>query len=84
VHVQLYAPQAHASWSVMPGFRHLYTVQKIQGNGSANALELPRPFTAKKGFEVVPTRDAEELVNYLLSLKKDSPVPGKVYAEADK
>jgi cbb3-type cytochrome oxidase cytochrome c subunit len=83
VHVQLYAPQAHASWSVMPGFRHLYIVRKIEGKGSANALDLPEPFAPKKGFEIVPTRDAEELVEYLLSLKKDSPVPGKVIAESD-
>lgn len=83
LHVQLYAPRAQDKWSVMPSFRSLYTVQKIQGTGSAHALDLPKPFAPKKGFEVVPTTEAEELVNYLLSLKKDSPVPGQVVAGAE-
>ena len=30
LHVQLYAPRAGHEWSIMPAFRHLYTVQKIQ------------------------------------------------------
>ena len=83
LHVQLYAPQAQDKWSVMPAFRHLYTVRKIQGKGASNALALPKPFAPKKGFEVVPKTEAEELVNYLLSLKKDAPVPGQVIATAD-
>ena len=84
VHVQLYAPRAVAKWSVMPAFRHLYTVKKIEGNGSANALKFPQGFSIGKDLEVVPTADAEELVNYLLSLKKDAPVPGANVAEASK
>jgi cytochrome c oxidase cbb3-type subunit 2 len=81
LHVQLYAPQAHDSWSIMPSFRHLYKVQKIQAGGSNHALVLPKPFAPKKGYEVVPTEAAVELVEYLLSLKKDAPVPGQVIAE---
>ncbi len=84
LHVKLYAPQSQAKWSVMPSFRTLYTVRKIQGKKSPHALDLPKGFAPKKGFEVVPTPEAEELVNYLLSLKKDSPVPGQVVAEAKK
>lgn len=83
LHVQLYAPRAQDKWSVMPAFRHLYTVQKVQGNGSKDALELPKPFAPKKGLEVVPTREADLLVDYLLSLKKDAPVPGQVVADAE-
>ena len=83
VHVQLYAPKAVAQWSVMPSFRHLYKVRPIEGNGARNALKLPEKFAPKKDFEVVPTPEAEELVNYLLALKKDAPVPGsQVVAEA--
>jgi cytochrome c oxidase cbb3-type subunit 2 len=81
LHVQLYAPRAGHEWSIMPAFRHLYTVQKIQAGGSHDALELPKPFAPKKGYEVVPTDDARELVKYLLSLKKDAPIPGQVVAE---
>lgn len=83
LHVQLYAPRAQDAWSIMPSFRHLYQVQRVQGNGSAHALSLPRKYAAKKGYEVVPTTEAEELVNYLLSLKKDAPVPGQVVAGPD-
>jgi cytochrome c oxidase cbb3-type subunit 2 len=83
LHVQLYAPQAVEKWSVMPPFRHLYKVQKVQAGGSKNALVLPKGFAPKKGYEVVPTQDANELVAYLLSLKKDAPRPGHVPAEAN-
>jgi cytochrome c oxidase cbb3-type subunit 2 len=67
----------------MPGFRHLYTVRKIQAGGSNDALDLPQPFAPRKGYEVVPTPDAKLLVNYLLSLKKDAPIPGQGMADAD-
>lgn len=81
IHQHLYAPQSVADWSVMPAFRHLYKVQKIQGEGSPHALHLPHKFAPKAGYEVVPTEDANELVKYLLSLKKDAPIPGQVVAE---
>lgn len=84
LHMQLYAPRAGKKWSIMPAFRNLYTVRKIEGNGSPHALKLSDGFSPGKGFEVVPTSEANELVTYLLSLKKDAPVPGQVVAEAAK
>ncbi|MEY4484831.1 MAG: hypothetical protein RL693_2283 [Verrucomicrobiota bacterium] len=84
VHVHLYAPRSVTPWSIMPNFRHLYKTQPIQGNGSPNALDLPKEYAPKKGFEVVPTQEAIELVSYLFSLKKDAPLPGQVVAEAKK
>jgi cytochrome c oxidase cbb3-type subunit 2 len=83
LYVQLYAPQAREERSIMPAFRHLFKVQRIQAGGSNDALELPRPFAPKKGYEVVPTEAARELAKYLLSLKKDAPIPGKAVAEAE-
>lgn len=83
LHVQLYAPHAREHRSIMPPFRHLYKVQKIEAKGSADALDLPKPFAPKKGYEVVPTDEARLLVNYLLSLKKDAPIPGQGTADAD-
>jgi cbb3-type cytochrome oxidase cytochrome c subunit len=77
LHVQLYAPQVHEQRSIMPAFRHLYEVRKIQAGKSNDALDLPKPFAPKKGYEVVPTEAAKLLVNYLLSLKKDAPIPGQ-------
>ncbi|MCB1225343.1 MAG: cbb3-type cytochrome c oxidase subunit II [Verrucomicrobiales bacterium] len=77
VHMQLYAPRADADWSVMPAYRHLYTVQKMQGPKSDLALPLMGRFAPKKGYEVVPKAEAEALVDYILSLKKDWPIPGE-------
>jgi len=82
LHNHLYAPRASHKWSVMPAFRHLYTLRKIQGNGSPAALKLEGKYAPVEGYEVVPTADAVELVNYLLSLKKDAPIPGEVIADA--
>ena len=87
VHMHLYEPGAVNGnyWQVMPSYRHLYDVRQIQGLGAANALPLAgTKYAPKEGYEVVPTQEAEQLVSYLLSLKKDYPVPGatKVAAAA--
>ena len=82
IHAHLYEPRAFAVWSVMPSFRDLYIVRHIQGNGSPRALKLPAGFGPAEGFEIVPTADADELVRYLRSLKKDAPVPGEAVAES--
>lgn len=66
----------------MPSYRQLYTVQKAQGPKSELALDLPEGFHPGKGYEVVPTAEAEALVDYLISLKKDYPVPGMAAAVA--
>ena len=81
IHAHLFSPQSVNKWSIMPSFRHLYKVQMVQGNGSPKALLLATEYAPKKGYEVVPTAEAEELVTYLLSLKKDAPLPGHVVAE---
>ena len=69
-------------WSNMPAFRHLYTLQKEQAGGSKKALKLKGSSKPKNGYEVVPTAEAELLVDYLLSLKKDAPIPGTIVTEA--
>ena len=79
VHLHLYAPRPtiENSWSSMPSYSHLYQVRKIQGQGSANALPLAGTlYEPKEGYEVVPTQEADQLVSYILSLKKDYPIPG--------
>lgn len=76
VHLQFYSPRATDEWSVMPSFKHLYKVRKRQGQGAKTALSLPAKFAPEAGYEVVPTAEAEALVDYVLSLKKDYPVPG--------
>ena len=84
IHAHLYNPRATVSWSIMPSFQDLYTVRPIQGNGSSNALKFPADAGPPAGYEVVPTREADELVTYLLSLKKDVPIPGQAVADAAK
>ena len=82
VHQQLYAPRSTDEWSVMPSFKHLYTVRKQQGPVASNALKLTGKYAPKKGYEVIPSPEAEALVDYVLSLKKDYPVPGVTAALA--
>lgn len=60
--------------STCPSNRFLFEEIKITGNPSDEAL----PFTSKEGYELVPKPDARALVSYLLSLKKDHPVPASL------
>lgn len=57
--------------STCPSFRYLFTEREIKASGSADALAV----AGKHGTEVVPGSDAKALVSYLISLKKDQPVP---------
>ncbi|MCW0217791.1 MAG: cbb3-type cytochrome c oxidase subunit II [Prosthecobacter sp.] len=82
IHQMLFAPKSLHDWSNMPSFAHLYTVRLAQGPVSDKALKLPKKFAVKEGYEVIPTPEAENLVNYLLSLKKAYPVPGESTAVA--
>lgn len=82
LHAHLYAPRAFNDWSNMPPYTHLYKVQKIQGPVSNEALKLPKKFVPPAGYEVVPTEEARQLVQYLQSLKKDMPIPGQGAAVA--
>jgi cytochrome c oxidase cbb3-type subunit II len=76
VHMHLYAPFIKNPWSTAPSYKHLYTEQLIQGQGSVNALPLRGThYAAKPGYEVVPTPQAEQLVAYIRSLKRDYALP---------
>lgn len=74
-HQHLYQPGVVSPGSIMPSYRYLYRLQKIQGQRSANAIDLLPPDTAPAGYEVVPTHEAEALVAYLLSLNRNYPLP---------
>ncbi len=84
LHLHIYAPKVLNDWSNAPAYKHLYEVRQIQGAGSAKALKLPGKFAPKAGFEVVPTAEAEQLADYILSLKKDFLIPGTAVASTDK
>ena len=75
-HRHLYEPGVVTKGSIMPSFRYLYRMQKIQGQPSADAVQgLQGPHAPPPGYEVVPTQQAVELVAYLLSMKRDYPLP---------
>lgn len=74
-HQHLYQPTVVSPGSIMPSYRYLYRVQKIEGQRSANAIDLLPPDAPPEGYEVVPTHEAEALVAYLLSLNRNYPLP---------
>lgn len=61
--------ERHAS--KCPSFRFLFTEEKVLGNRSLHAM----PFETKPGVQILPTPEAQALVDYLLSLKKDDTPP---------
>jgi cbb3-type cytochrome oxidase cytochrome c subunit len=73
--LHLYAPGAVVKNSAMPSFKFLFEVRKkINGEFSADALNVPKEFAPADGYEVVPKPEAKELVAYLLSLRADEPL----------
>ena len=67
----LYHPETFDPHSSMPAYRYMFVTQKISGQPSKDALQLPTPDAPPAGYEIVPTAQARSLVAYLLSLKKD-------------
>lgn len=75
-HRHLFEPRTLTPRSNMPSYRYLYTTRKITGQPSALAVEgLNGPYAPQPGYEVVPSNDARALVVYLLSLKRNYPLP---------
>ena len=64
--LHLYAPQTIVKNSTMPAYRYLFTKQKISGQRSVDALDVP----TDEGYEIVPNPEARSLVGYLLSLDR--------------
>ncbi|MDB6078717.1 MAG: cytochrome oxidase mono-heme subunit/FixO [Akkermansiaceae bacterium] len=57
-----------------PPFSFLFDKVKIEGQKPSNALDVP----VEAGYAIVPTSEANELVDYLLSLKRDEAVPASM------
>lgn len=75
-HQHLYEPRTVTDWSIMPSYRYLYELRKITGQPSEDAVRgLRGPHAPPPGYEVVPTEDAKALVAYLVSLKRNYPLP---------
>lgn len=89
LHMHFFDPQLMVPGSNMPPFAFLYDYRKIVGQPSDRALNLPDDYEIEKGepiadgYEVVPTREADALVAYMLALTLDydlreAPSPEKV------
>ncbi|WP_052573808.1 cbb3-type cytochrome c oxidase subunit II [Haloferula sp. BvORR071] len=70
----LYNPRANPKLvtSKCPSFPFLFETKKIQGQTPANAIVV------KDGEAVVPSFEADVLVDYLMSMKHDDAVPGSM------
>jgi len=58
----------------MPAYQFLYEKRRINGDRSADALQLTGADAPAEGWEVVPTYDAECLVAYLMSRDQSHPL----------
>lgn len=83
-HLQhFYNPRTVTQGSNMPAYPFLFETRKIVGQRSHQALDLPAEFAPPESYEVVPTRKAEALAAYMLSLRidydlKEAPSPEKL------
>ncbi len=75
--LHLYNPLITSPGSNMAPFGFLFEKHKIDGAPSADALKFPpdSKYAPEDGYEVVPTRRAKALVEYLLSLKLNYSLP---------
>jgi len=71
----LYNPQSTSKGSIMPPFPFLFEKRKIGARPSPEALKLPPELAPPSGYEVVPRSEGRMLVQYLLSLKANAPLP---------
>ena len=65
--LHLYNPQLASKGSNMPPYPFLFEKRAIVGQPSARALKLPAG-SVEPGMEIVPTRKAEALAAYMVSL----------------
>jgi cytochrome c oxidase cbb3-type subunit 2 len=72
--IHLYDPRAVVSWSIMPAFPYLFQEKDSAAVTPQDRLVPVRGPRAPRGKAVVATQDALDLVDYLLSLKREYPV----------
>src|SRR5690606_29904966 len=74
-HLHLYDPRLLVDWSIMPGFPFLYETITSVESPKTGAIRLP----GKEDQWIVPSTQAENLVSYMISLKRDrDPVKAEV------
>jgi len=76
-HRHLYSPRSMNPDNVdstMPAYKFLYEKHQINGERSADALELTGREAPPPGWEIVPSYEAKCLVAYLMSLDQSHPL----------
>jgi cytochrome c oxidase cbb3-type subunit 2 len=73
--LHLYNPRLPSKGSIMPAFPYLFEKRRIGARPSPEALTLAAGFALESGCEIVPKTEAKLLVQYLLSLKANAPLP---------
>lgn len=66
-HLHFYNPRLLVSWSIMPGFPFLYEVATSTDSPKPGAIRIP----GRSDQWIIPSEEAENLVSYLMSLKRD-------------
>lgn len=66
-HLHLYSPRSLVGWSIMPSFSFLYDVVTSKESPKEGSIRLP----GKTDQWLIPSEEAENLVSYLMSLKRD-------------
>ena len=81
--LHLYNPQITSPGSVMPSFSFLFELKSEESVPENSVLNFPEESTyaPEKGSVIVPSRRANALVNYLLSLKFDYNLPEAIISE---
>jgi cytochrome c oxidase cbb3-type subunit 2 len=71
----LYNPRIPSKGSIMPPFPFLFEQRKTGPQPSPDALKLSGEFAPPPGYEIVPRPEAKALIQYLLSLQANAPLP---------
>lgn len=66
-HLHFYNPRILVKWSIMPRFSFLYEEISSDESPAENAIRIP----GENDQWIVPSQEAEALVAYMLSLKRD-------------
>lgn len=75
--MHLYDPRLFpelTNWSVCPPYRFLFEKREIKGLPSNAALDV----AVESGYEIIPSAKAAALVDYLMSMRHDDPVPASM------
>lgn len=71
--LHLYQPRAVVPWSIMPPHPFLFRIVPVAAAGEV-VVAVPAPYAPETGV-VVATPAAQDLVAYLLSLRRNHPAP---------